>query len=117
MLKKLKQILATWREINDIRIPVSVEEWGEMDARSMAVFLGSPAGRKYLSLLQKECDIFAQNAVFKAANSDPRYACGVAAGMQAMLRWTQSLSANPEPQTGESDDAEGAEALVERMAP
>jgi hypothetical protein len=117
MLKKLKELLGKPAANKPAVYNPDAEDWDAADARNLAAFLGTETGRRLLGELQRNYDVFALNAIHKGAEGDPRYACGVASGIQAVLRNLQQFSATPGPQDGKPDDARGAEALVERMAP
>lgn len=116
MLQKLRQILATWWRLNEIPLPGDAD-WTEFDARNLGAFFATETGRKYLRKWEHHCARYAQNAVFKAAEADPRYACGVAAGMQSMFAWSKEISGYRSPQVAESNQPVGAAALIEELAP
>lgn len=116
-MNKLKQILATWRALNAVPL-TRVSNWTEMDARNLGAFLGTETGRKLAASIENECSAYAQSAVFKAAQQDPRYACGVAAGMHSIWKSIITISAYRVPQDAEpSRSGPGANELADELAP
>lgn len=89
-------------------------QWSDHDSRTLSAWLHSPTGVKLIELIR----YFEQTQNASAVQKGTRIACGFACGWRAHAAWIISLSADSQPQSGDSQDSiPGAEELLDRLAP
>ena len=92
-------------------------EWTPEAATALRAFLSTPTGAALIGKL-READLQTSAHAVHTGSPDTReYRCGYAGGLRAAVAYMLTLSSPPAAHAGLEPDADGADALLARLAP